>query len=283
MKRIISITVAMVVIMMLSTVMVSGAQVTYTTMPGTPTINGMMGSGEWESAAPLLIDASYAGKDADDLKLEFRMMYDSEYLYILEIREDSKLVYPFDNNLAGLQSLWWGDSTLFFVYPGEGTAYGSNSSDIWYAAQSKNQGSSILGIRKNDDFSGLAPYTEGQIAASVEGDKAITEIAFKWADIPGAASGVSAGDTFKFAIVIPQIKDDASAQNYQINWEYSPAESSSNPFPIMTLGSAPTTAPSETDESDDGPATGDNSIIILVVFASVSLLVITINKKKILA
>ena len=51
----------------------------------------------------------------------------------------------------------------------------------------------------------------------------------------------------------------------------------------MTLGSAPTTAPSETDESDDGPATGDNSIIILVVFASVSLLVITINKKKILA
>ena len=270
----------LLLVSMLTVTSVMAAPVTYTANSGTPVIDGKISAGEWEDASPLLIDASYAGQSAEDLSLEYKVKYDKEYLYILEVRQDSKLVYPFDED--ELTSLWMGDSTLFWMMPGDSNGKFANSTDVWFSANSASNGGPILGIRKNDDFGSLTIYKDGKIASSVDGNKSITEVAFKWTDIPETSNKIVPGSKFKFCIAIPQIKDNGSEQKYQINWELSAEETAEKPYAIMTLGEKTEASASKNNAaaSESNPRTSDAGFIGYVMLAVVSTGAMLVKSRK---
>lgn len=283
-------------------------EVSVTAAYGTPTIDGKTASGEWDAApeikVPLTGDpleeegyALYQGewsgdRNNSDFSASYKLMWDENNLYILEVRKDNVV------NLYGDASEpWTTDGTLVFLMPvDDSSSAGTVNPDgvhhhIFYIA---GNGDGNVGGDMRDRVGDMTSGTQsvmdvegGKISSTTTSDGFIVEVAVPWTqladgltDFKGAAADMKLG----FSLVIHDSDESDGTTGFvkQICWGYITENLPVNGYDfggwgVMTLAGKPeapaveeapaTEAPAETTTSGTvAPATADAAS--LAVFAA---------------
>ncbi len=201
------------------------------------TADGIYHEDEWKEAKELVIDAEtlqdwgrwQAGPamDISDLSVTFRIKWDEEYLYLLEIRIDSKYVHEFGTKSYDVFSqVWGGDGTAFFFCD---AAYDvrENRFDIGYFTYVKELGGPAVYIGTFDGdpnaFHGPSG-TNGCIYGGTYDEishAAIFEIKVPWALMEEQGkllTDIEPGALFRFNPIIPSVDTQAGLGMYDAEW-----------------------------------------------------------------
>lgn len=261
--------------------------VSVTAAYGTPNIDGKVGAGEWDAAVaieiPLTGDpledegyALYQGEWANarkngDFSDTFKLMWDENYLYILEVRKDNAV------NLYGNATMpWETDGTLVFLMPvDDGSVDNAVNPDgvhhhIFFVP---GNGSGEVGGDLMDRYGDIASGTQmtidvegGKVAASTTNDGYIVEVAVPWsqlgegltADFKGPHENMKLG--FSLVLHDSDYTDGTTGFVKQICWGYIPENLPVNGYDyggwgVLTLSPKPVTeTPAEEAPAAEAPA-----------------------------
>ena len=215
---------------------------------GTPTIDGAIGSGEWDSAPEIktllngdaleangyvLYQAAWETERSDsDYSGMFKIMWDENFLYILEVRKDNVVNLAGDANAAYLT-----DGTLVFLMPADdGSSANSVNPDATFhhIFYSVGNGSGAIGgmmvDRMGDNTSGTeaildpAGIAGGKIASALTDAGYLEEIAVPWSELAqgltDAFKGPSDNMKLGFSLVVhdSDLSDGTTAFEKQFCW-----------------------------------------------------------------
>ena len=208
----------------------------FTAAYGTASIDGAVGAGEWDDSAAIEMrlnndplaasgNINYQGSwEADgrkdsDYKGTYKIMWDNDYIYFLEIRVDDKV------NLGGTGAEpWTTDGTLIFTQvPDADAAVNPNgiSHHIFYSVGNEGTIGGNLKVRICDMVAGSRETVDiagGKVASALTSDGYIVEVAVPWSlyksSIPGF-SGVKAGEIMGLSYVVHDNDGDATGYEKQ--------------------------------------------------------------------
>lgn len=288
---------------------------------GTPTIDGTVTGSEWDSATTISTTLNgdpiaeqgwmiYQGawesnREDSDFSATYKLMWDEEFLYVLEARKDNVV------NLAGNGTEpWLTDGSLIFLQAGddgEGSASvnpDGYSHHIFYSVgNGENQIGGDLMQRICDTAAASRETTEAEgskIASSLTDTGFIVEVAFPWSlltqELTDAYSGPKAGDKLGFSMVIhdSDATDGTTAFEKQFCWAYFTDKIPSAGYDfggwgVMVLDAAPETPnpdpdptpPTDKTPTEPAPPTADTlSITLLGALIATTGVYITTRKKK---
>ncbi len=198
-------------------------------------IDGRYDPDEWKEANELVINAEtlqdwgrwQAGPPMDifDLSVTFRLKWDEDYLYLLEIRTDSHYVYEFgDKSYDVFSQVWGGDGTAFFLCDGAYDAR-ENRCDIGYFTYVKElMGPAVyVGAFDGDPnaFRGPSGTDDCTYAGTYENGAAVFEMKLPWAIMEEQGkliSEIEDGTLFRFNPIIPSVDTHAGLGAYDGEW-----------------------------------------------------------------
>ena len=208
----------------------------FTAAYGTPSIDGTVGAGEWDDSAainmslnndPLAASGNINyqgswegdGRKDSDYKGTYKIMWDNDYIYFLEMRTDDKV------NLQGTGSEpWTTDGTLIFTQvPDADAAVNPDgvSHHIFYSVGNEGVIGGNLKVRICDMAAGsreTVDITGGKIASSLTNDGFIVEVAVPWSMYKSNISGfkgVKAGEIMGLSYVIHDSDADSTGFDKQ--------------------------------------------------------------------
>jgi cell division septation protein DedD len=191
-----------------------------------------------------------------------------------------------------------------------------NARDLEFSANSLNNGGPLFGLRNTYGAASSAPvtYSNGAIASIVNNatKTSVTELKFKWSDLPNTTNNIKDGAQIRFYVCDTKTKPDATkvtlwddwdAQAYQLVWgdglnidmsfwntltlgslaatPTPTATSTATPTPAPTPTPTPTATPTATPTPTPSiPATGDTSILSILLVAASSLGIVAFSYKK---
>ncbi len=296
---------------------------------GTPNIDASIDDGEWDAAKSIditlngdeIMDAGYgvyegnwAGdRNDDDFSDMFKIMWDEDYLYILEKRTDDNI------NLSGnANEPWTTDGTLVFLQMGDDDSEVNPDGYVHHLFYTVGNGSDAEGgnmmVRLCDEILETTEMIEvegGKIATKVTDDGYIAEVAFPWSMFSADISnfkGPVAGDQLGFSLVLhdSDATDGTTGYDKQLCWarfdDIAPnGRYDFGGYGILTLDAAPvveettaaveeTAAPAEetvaateettTETVEAAPQTGDAALAIGAVIAAAAAGVVLAKKKS---
>ena len=218
------------------------------------TADGIITGEEWDDANSIILTTKnpvmnafgrYQGGDENffaNTKVTYKIKWDENNLYILEVREDKDAwVYDPDNALHP----WEGNGTLFFISYGNNPKWG-NAYEIFWTAKS-GDGKAKVALRafldgrdgpfdSSDDAKWIGNW---KYAGAVTGTNSVFEIIIPWTDLQkfnadiGMKSTMSGGEKFQFTPIVPKHKDDGSSgqMNYHDKYDRPDAITDENSNP----------------------------------------------------
>lgn len=288
---------------------------------GTPTIDGTVTGSEWDSAVAINVPlngdpleasgfALYQGawadtRDDSDFSDVYKLMWDENFLYILEARKDNVV------NLNGNASeAYMTDGSLFFLMPADdGSSVNSLNPDgvhhhIFYIV---GNGDGKIGGQMVDRMGDITSGTQaiidvegGSISSSLSAAGFIVETAIPWTQLKEGLSDSFTGpsDNMKlgFSIVIhdSDATDGTAAFEKQICWAYMGGNLPANGYDyggwgVLTLSAKPTEteapateAPAaETPDETTAPTTADfTAAVVLTAGIAIAGAALLSRKKK---
>jgi len=259
----------------------TAAKLVYPVVP-----DGKIDGTEWDDATALVLTTSnevmaafgrYQGGDSDffkNTKVTYKIKWDENNLYILEVREDTDAwVFDPDNALHP----WEGNGTLFFISYDNNPKW-ANAYEIFWTAKS-GDGKAKVALRafldgrdgpfdSSDDAQWISNWKYGGV---VNGGNSVFEIVIPWSDLQkfnsdiGMKSTMSGGEKFKFTPIVPKHRDDGETgqMNYHDKYGRSDAVTDENDNPgelpvnwaPLVLGGAIVTIAAPEEESNQEEAT----------------------------
>jgi hypothetical protein len=289
---------------------------------GSITIDGIASPGEWDGATTFTVNGATSNYiDPTNLSCIYKLKWDADYLYILETRTDTDpLIYLMAKDTLESGQFYEGNSTLFFmsfdngVYTvrtkdNNGVLLTSNEDgrDIEFSANAKDNSGPLIGLRNSNGAAAPAPvtYTNGDIKSVVTTNSAVTELKFKWTDLPNSASKIKDGAKIRFYVcdtkTIPgttkiDLWNDWSAQAYQLIWGDGlnldisdwntmtlKSPGSSTPTSSTSVSSTPASIASTSSTRTSNPGTGNSlalGTILLVTVSSLGIFLFVYKKNK---
>ena len=191
------------------------------------TVDGVASAGEWDGDALFTVDTSTAvlewegdtevPADAATAVLSYKLRWDADYLYILETRTDATgMLYFVDED--NINRLYMGDSTLFFIQFDDGAYDKADMIDLQYAADFYEGKGSVIFKRNGEDFGTIAKYENVDMVSVIDGDTSVTEIRFRWSDLPNATGNVYNDAVLKAYVCNPKLKLDATRTMVADEW-----------------------------------------------------------------
>ncbi|MCL2517594.1 MAG: CBM9 family sugar-binding protein [Oscillospiraceae bacterium] len=216
--------------------------------------DGKIDGNEWDDAYELVLTTEnevmnafgrYQGGDPDffkNTKVTYKIKWDENNLYILEIREDTDAwVFEPDNATAP----WRGNGTLFFISYDNNPKW-ANAYEVFWTAKA-GDGKAKVALRAfhngrdgsfegSDDAEWIGNW---QFAGIVTGTNSVFEIIIPWTDIQkfntdiGMPSTMKIGEKFKFTPIVPKHKEDGSTgqMNYHDKYDRPDAVTDENSNP----------------------------------------------------
>ncbi len=201
------------------------------------TADGIYNESEWAEAKELVIDAEtlqdwgrwQAGPpmDISDLSVSFRLKWDEEYLYLLEIRIDSKYVHEFgDKSYDVFSQVWGGDGTAFF-FCDAAYDFRENRCDIGYFSYVDELGGPAVYVGTFDGDPNAFRGPSGTDGCTYGGTydeishAAVFEMKLPWSIIDGQGkllSDIELGALFRFNPIIPSVDTQAGLGMYDSEW-----------------------------------------------------------------
>ncbi len=197
--------------------------------------DGVYNESEWAEANELIINNTtledwgrwQAGPalDAADLSVTFKLKWDEDYLYLLEIRTDSHYVYEFgDKGYNVFSDVWGGDATAFFLCDGYDDSR-ENRCDIGYFTYvDKLEGPAVyVGSFDGEPDAFRGPSgTEGcTYGGTYDGERAVFEMKLPWAIMENQGklfSVIEEGALFRFNPIIPSVDTTDGLGMYNSEW-----------------------------------------------------------------
>ncbi|MCL1858967.1 MAG: hypothetical protein FWF92_07000 [Oscillospiraceae bacterium] len=276
-------------------------------------INGKIDGNEWDDAIELIVNNDseifkkygyWQGGDdhpipSSDLSVTYKVKWDDDYLYILEVRYDKNFSFnPDDGDWP-----WEASGTLFFLYydkDGEALTEDSVTWDYCYEifwVMNPDGGSPKLTGRGagKSQFEAGDPEMDGWVTAqSVNGDTYTFEAAIPWAtmqktsEFPAPAEGLK----LRFTPIVSAYLQKVTASAYDETWNqldfYVDTSAADNPagYGGMELVAAIVAPQAEAEAADDepvaqdvpdvsvpvtpiSPTTGDAGIILFVLLFAI--------------
>ncbi len=174
--------------------------------------------GRWQAGPPI---------EASDLSVTFKLKWDENYLYLLEIRTDTKYVYEFGNKGYDVFSdVWGGDATAFFFCDGADDRR-ENRCDIGYFTYvDKLEGPAVyVGSFDGEEkaFRGPSGTDDCTYGGTYDEDTAtaVFEIKLPWAIMENQGkliSDIEPGTLFRFNPIIPSVDTTEGLGTYGEEW-----------------------------------------------------------------
>ena len=207
--------------------------------------DGKIDGNEWDDANAVVLETTnavmnafgrYQGGDEDffaNFKATFKIKWDENNLYILEVREDTdKFVFEPDNALAP----WEGCGTLFFISYDNGDPKWANAYEPFWTPKS-GDGKPKVALRaflegrdgpfdRSDDPEWVGNWKYGATVTEGAVHTSVFEIIIPWSDIQkfqadiGMKTPVKTGDKFKFTPITPKHREDGSTGQMNYHDKY---------------------------------------------------------------
>ncbi len=180
--------------------------------------DGVYNEDEWSDAVELVINGDTLGEygrwqsantlPASDLSCTYRIKWDENYLYLLEIRTDKHYISNFDGYDYNAQTPWALDGTAIFFCDNE-MPDESNRCDIkYYSYVDELKGPSVFignGNEAADAYVGPSGEGDTTYGGSVNGDTIVFELKMAWSVLDDQwhlDSEIKEGTVFRFTPII---------------------------------------------------------------------------------
>lgn len=247
---------------------------TYTISKGTITVDGKADETEWAGAATLTINKDNGNipswienPKVDALEIDYKFKWDENFLYVLEVRKDTKLNF---SNIKTGEVMWLGDNTILFMRPDGVTV----TQDIQYAAGNKADAKkAVVQKRINNVVSAVSDKTK--VASAISGETATTELAISWDEFDGMKAAVKEGGKIRLTPIICQADDnEAGKQSYQFD------TAGESVGILCVLGKAAETAETTKPSPSTGEATPVVAIAVLGISGVAAAMILAKKKSK---
>ncbi len=174
--------------------------------------------GRWQAGEPM---------DTSNLSVSFRLKWDEDYLYLLEIRFDSHYVYEFgDKGYDVFNDVWGGDATAFFLCDGLDSLREDRCDIGYFTYVDKLEGPAVyVGSFDGEPKAFRGPSgTDGCTYGGTYDDEtctAVFEMKLPWAimeDQGKLYSDIEPGTLFRFNPIIPSVDTQAGLGAYNEEW-----------------------------------------------------------------
>jgi len=174
-----------------------------------PTIDGQIGNGEvWENADRHFFQKRDWWGSPTGLYAYFKMMYDTDSVYILTYVEDNT---PFNDGA----SPWENDNVEYFFDMDQSASQGFDNND-WQIRVIRGIADSLSGSANVDAaFEDAVNYAQGSHGGDYPGY--IVETAIPWVELSSAFVPLSTSE-FNFDIIVADNADAAGGREYLISW-----------------------------------------------------------------
>lgn len=209
------------------------------------TADGKIDGNEWDDANEVVLEVSnpvmnafgrYQGGDEDffaSFKATFKIKWDEDNLYILEVREDKdKFVFDPDDALAP----WQGCGTLFFISYDNGDPKWANAYEpFWTPKAADGKPKAALrafhdgrdgSFSSSDEPEAIGNWKFGGTVTEGAVHTSVFEIIIPWSDIQkfqtdiGMQVPVKIGDKFKFTPITPKHTEDGGSGQMNYHDKY---------------------------------------------------------------
>ncbi len=197
--------------------------------------DGLYHENEWSEAYELVINNDtledwgrwQAGPalEASELSVTFKLKWDEEYLYLLELRTDAHYVYEFRNKGYDVFSdVWGGDATAFFLCDATYSMREDRCDIGYFSYVDKLQGPAVyVGSfdGETNAFRGPSGKDDCTYGGSFDGETAVFEMKLPWSIIENQGklfTEIEEGALFRFNPIIPSVDSTEGLGAYGDEW-----------------------------------------------------------------